>query len=216
LLHTGTWPERVIDSVQATSSTTADTDQFTANHTPRNVEDEWAAGRRCRIIDRVGAGRRTVANNLTPWSVLGTIVEMTPTSTTIITDRGDGHEYPIGADVELLHETQDARYDHETGDLENDGTIEALVLAIGRRQGLKNSRESFRIRATIDAPIIGLRDGQYWRFADIAYEAFGNDLWLKSRVEEVPWLLTGWSMVMDKMPDGSWRTMMTDMTLEER
>jgi hypothetical protein len=217
LVHGGAWPEASIESLPCTSSNTASQEEETFDHVPRTSPDEWQPGRRCRVVDRTNPGRLLpFFSHLTPWQIEGRIKEVTETSTTLEGLNSDDHEYPVGADIELLpNEMYDPRTSKEVGD-EEDGTMEALVLAIGTRQGMRWRKDSFKVTVEVNQPLLGLRNGQTIYLEDLNWDAFGNEVWLQSRVEQVPWRLRGFKVRVVRNQANNTVHAMTTLTLEER
>lgn len=203
------------DIVTLTAAKIADAEQLIFYTTPKNVPDAWAPGSNVIVIDTIGAGKPNASGTIQPYFVKGTIVTTTATSVTIGGIAADGHTYPVGSSVEVQLDDYMSRIDPGVGDLD-EATIEALILAVGMRQGLKSRDESFTIDLQLKEPVIGLQTGAEVIISDVSWDAWGNDLWMKSQIEEVPWVLRGWSITVSRDDDGKFQCDGTKVTLEQR
>jgi len=211
----------VLDTVILTADATIDVEEETFSVTPANMPELWTPESKIRITDVIGPGAPDATGNVAPHRVKGTLVSFSGT-TLIATEIGaDGHLYPIGSIVELIdtsgafREGDGGRLGDETGD-DEEATMEALVLAIGKRQGQRNRDESFSIDIEVKIPLIGLQAGAEVVIRDVEWDAWGNDLWIRSQVEEVPWILRGWSITVSREADGAFKCDGTKLTLAQR
>jgi hypothetical protein len=206
-----------LDTVTLTVAEQVDVEEETFYTTPHNVPEVWTAGRIVQVTDIVDPGRPDSTGQLRRFAVRGTIVSATETSVVVTGLNADKHMYPIGALVEPQADgtEDDQRIVSEMGDSE-EPTIEALVLAVGTRQGLRSKDESFSIGVTVNQPLLGLQAGAEVILTDIAWDAWGNDLWMQSMVEEVPWVLRGWAIEVSRSESGEFACSGTDLVLEQR
>ena len=93
-------------------------------------------------------------------------------------------------------------------------SAQSLVLAVGKRQGYVNSEDSYTLTVVLEFPLLSIRVGQHITFRDINWQAFGNLLWMRSRIEELPWMLKGYSI--DCTRDGTDVRARTKLVLEQR
>lgn len=210
-----------LDAVMLTVDETINVEEETFFVTPANTPELWTPESSIRITDIIGPGAPDATGNVAPHRVKGQLVSLDGT-TLIATGIGaDGHLYPIGSLVELMDSTNDFRYGDglrlgdETGDAET-ATMESLILAVGQRQGQRNRDESFTIDVQVKMPLIGLQAGAEVVIRDVEWDAWGNNLWLKSQVEEVPWVLRGWSITVTRDENGSFKCDGTKLILAQR
>jgi len=209
------WPGIPVDCTQLTADATVDTTTKTFTVTPKEQPEVWAVGTVCQLTDTVGPGDPRYGSNTIPYSLIGTIKSVGDTTVQLENLQADGHTYPQGSSVCVLAASEDLRIDLETGD-EFDGTMQALVLGIGLRQGLRNLTSSYEITVDLLQPVLGLHAGQHVKLHGLDWDAFGNNVWLRSYVQDSSWVLKGWSIKVERGEDGNMEHTGTRLVLEQR
>jgi hypothetical protein len=209
------WPGIPIDCTQLTAAATVNTSTKTFTTNPREQDEAWAAGAVVQLTDTVGPGDPRYGSNTVPYSLVGTVKSKSDTTVEVEGLQADGHEYPVGSSLCVLAESQDLRIDLETGD-EFDGTMQALVLGIGLRQGLRNLTSSYEITVDLLQPVLGLHAGQHVALYGVNWDAFGNNVWMRSYIEDRTWVLKGWSIKVARNADGTMDHSGTRLVLEQR
>jgi hypothetical protein len=209
-------PNYPADYAQLTASAVVDTAQETFSITPPNNPEAWAPGRDVCLTDIVGPGKPDASGISRPYRVWGNIVSQSGSTVVIENIAADGHTYPIGASVEPQAEDYIAnRIWSETGDGMNP-TMEALVIAVGMRQGLKYRNESFDITLECKVPLLDLALGTWVYITGVSWDAWGNDLWLQSEIDEVAWVLKGWENTVERDSTGKFVCNGTKLRLGQR
>lgn len=209
------WPGIPLDTVQLTADATVDTSSKQFSTTPKENPDVWAVGALCELRDIVGPGDPKYGHQGIPYSLIGSLAATGDTTVTLQDMQADGHTYPEGSTISVLADSQDSRIDLETGD-EFDGTMQALVLAIGVRQGLRNLSSSYEITVDVQQPVLGLHAGQHVKLHGLSWDAFGNNTWLRSYVQDQSWVLKGWSIKVARNDSGVMEHTTTRLVLEQR
>jgi hypothetical protein len=213
LVSDGDWPQLALDCVNLTSAATINVEEITLYVTPKAMPELWTVGSVVRLKDIIGPGYPKYGSTLEPYTVYGYIKSTSDTTVVVEGIGADGHIYPAGALICVMGENYDERIDIESGD-EFDGTAQSLVLAVGKRQGYVNSEDSYTLTVVLEFPLLSIRVGQHITFRDINWQAFGNLLWMRSRIEELPWMLKGYSI--DCTRDGTDVRARTKLVLEQR
>jgi hypothetical protein len=208
------------DTVTLTVAETVNVEEETFSITPPNIPEVWTPETPVVLTDVIGPGKPDASGILRPYTVRGRIVTQSGTTVTVTALNADDHLYPVGTLVEpqVVDDMGAGGGDElgdETGDFE-ESTIEALVMAVGVRQATRNGDECLALDLDVKMPLIGLQAGAEVTIVGVEWDAFGNDLWLQSQIEEVPWVLRGWEITVVRDDKGVLQCDGTKLKLTQR